>query len=35
VLQVVGASVRPHRLTPFARVRGTTITYPPPPGGDA
>jgi uncharacterized protein (DUF488 family) len=21
-------SVRPHKLTPFARVRGTTITYP-------
>jgi uncharacterized protein (DUF488 family) len=22
-------SARPHKLTPFARVRGTTITYPP------
>lgn len=28
VLQVVGKTVRPHRLTPFARVRGTQVTYP-------
>lgn len=24
------ATSRPHRLTPFARVTGTTVTYPPP-----
>lgn len=26
------SSTRPHRLTPWARVRGTRITYPPAPG---
>jgi uncharacterized protein (DUF488 family) len=25
---ITRTSVRPHKLTPFARVRGTTITYP-------
>ena len=25
------AKASPHKLTPFARVRGTAITYPPPP----
>jgi uncharacterized protein (DUF488 family) len=30
VLEIVGdSSPRPHRLTPFARVDGTQITYPP------
>ncbi len=30
VLDIVGASPpKPHKLTPFARVRGTEITYPP------
>jgi uncharacterized protein (DUF488 family) len=29
VIEIISrASVRPHKLTPFARVRGTTITYP-------
>lgn len=28
VLQVIGAAVHPHRLTPFARAHGTQITYP-------
>jgi uncharacterized protein (DUF488 family) len=26
---------RPHRLTPFARVEGRRVTYPPPPPGDS
>jgi uncharacterized protein (DUF488 family) len=26
---------RPHRLTPFARVEGRRVTYPPPPSGDS
>jgi uncharacterized protein (DUF488 family) len=30
VLEIVGASApKPHKLTPFARVRGSQITYPP------
>ncbi|HEX7327370.1 MAG TPA: DUF488 domain-containing protein [Casimicrobiaceae bacterium] len=39
VLDIVGeGDAKPHRLTPFARVDGTTITYPPvpaQPGPDA
>ncbi|WP_373047464.1 DUF488 family protein [Vulgatibacter sp.] len=38
VLQVIGDRVHPHRLTPFARIEGERITYPPPeeaPAGDA
>lgn len=26
---------RPHRLTPFARIEGRKVTYPPPPDADA
>ncbi len=34
VEHVVGkGKTRPHRLTPFARVDGRTVTYPPPAGG--
>ncbi|HEX8740483.1 MAG TPA: DUF488 domain-containing protein [Casimicrobiaceae bacterium] len=30
VLEIIGeGGARPHRMTPFARVDGTTITYPP------
>ncbi len=29
VVQVIGANVRPHRLTPFARIDGVRVTYPP------
>lgn len=30
VLEIVGNSLpKPHKITPFARVRGTEITYPP------
>jgi uncharacterized protein (DUF488 family) len=29
---VSDVKTEPHRLTPFARVSGTTITYPPEPG---
>jgi uncharacterized protein (DUF488 family) len=33
VEHVVGRGrTRPHRLTPFARVEGRSVTYPPPPG---
>lgn len=35
VLEIVSASPpKPHKLTPFARVRGTRITYPPEKTGD-
>ena len=35
VLEIVGASPpKPHKLTPFTRVRGTRITYPPEKTGD-
>ena len=35
VLEIVSASQpKPHKLTPFARVRGTRITYPPEQTGD-
>ncbi len=34
VEHVVGkGKTRPHRLTPFARIDGRTVTYPPPPAG--
>jgi hypothetical protein len=36
VLDIVGeAAPKPHKLTPFARVEGTRITYPAPPADDA
>ena len=34
VEHVVGkGKTRPHRLTPFARIDGRAVTYPPPPAG--
>ena len=33
VLQIVNGKAAPHRVTPFARVRGGEVTYPAP-GGD-
>lgn len=29
VLHILDDSLRPHKLTPFAKVQGTTLTYPP------
>lgn len=36
VEHIVGRGrTRPHRVTPFARIAGRRVTYPPPPSGDA
>lgn len=35
VLQIVNGEAKPHRMTPFAKVDGTNVTYPPPGGVQA